>query len=317
MAAATLLGLGAWQAARISVDTKTHAAAVVKGPPKKTRSDGRKPSAKELAVADPVGAYLTRAKRGMTEAEVRWMLEDFITAGLTPPEGPTFPLTPARRAKQQDWYLEALAEGLSLTPEQKRAARERMQQSLQEDVAAFAKGIAGVGAIDPSGGREWIPDNLPLGVNVGPEVWLAKRAYAPWRLADLTPEQEKLTFKSDRESPVTRDSTMLRLRELALQEGLQITDRVLITNATRIFPLAPVPAPLESIQVNPLTQAKLLHPAQLRMALLLDPQLAPVLMGALDFPKAPAVPERFEFQVVPAQPPVATDPSTPQTPPDE
>jgi len=134
----------------------------------------------------------------MTDREMLAILTEFEASGLVHPPENTALLDVSFREKQQEWYLGALDDALNLSRDQKETARLRMRKLLDDDLAAFQAGIAGVhhkGIPD-----QRLPDNQPITPSsVNPLLWLSKEAYAPWRLMDLTPEQEALTVKSQGE----------------------------------------------------------------------------------------------------------------------
>lgn len=143
-------------------------------------------------------SYHEKAERGMTDREMLAILTEFEASGLGhPPENPAL-LDVSFREKQQEWYLGALDDALNLSRDQKETARLKMRKLLDDDLAAFQAGIAGVhhkGIPD-----QRLPDDQPITPsNVNPLLWLSKEAYAPWRLMDLTPEQEAVTAKSQGE----------------------------------------------------------------------------------------------------------------------
>lgn len=314
-AGVTLVGLAGWQIAQITVGEQGLLnPPKPKLPPTKLRSAGRVAGALPQVSSDPVAAYVDRAKRGMTEQEIRWMIEDYQHLGVNRP-GALNGLTPNPnpRPRQQYWYLLALTEGLNLNAGQKAEARTKMGSLLRADQEAFEKGIAGVGSLADKNDR--ITDDLAVAPTSPAEVWLAKDAYQPWNLSTLTAAQEKLTLKAWRDSPAP-SASLPTIQDPATDNliefpspGTAATRSFQYLSGSRFFPLTPDQAKLSGHLGDALAQARLSHPAQLRMALLLEPALAPGLLHQLDSPLAPGV--TSELPLTPEQPPVATDPEPP------
>ena len=148
-------------------------------------------------------------------------------------------------------------------------------------------------------------------------IWLKNEACSPWNLCDLTKEQSQLTLRKwrpDRKKKIPReaDAEMVDPFEVPAETSwinpsfIEIQDPVsgiLIElpqidvspsdavngtipddiNISDAFPLTP-DQKLADHRYDPLAQARLLQPAQLRMGLLLDRDLATDLLQRLDGP---------------------------------
>lgn len=251
---------------------------------------------------DVVEDYLARCKKGMTAQEVRWIVEDFQRAGLdlgmravTPEEYST------QRKNQHAWYLDLLTDGLGLSGEQVRAASVELDQLLAEALERFEKELEDKASeVIESGGKSFrIIESGPIDRLVSAESWLYDDAYAPWELCDLSPEQEAVTRRSeveqeedqqadgpekdltwtstwaDRETPFR--SSLAETREILLADG----EFGELATAGGIFPLeeAQLFEGEELLRINDPTR---LHPAQLKMLLLLEPGKAAGILQALD-----------------------------------
>lgn len=317
IAACLLTGFGVWQIVDVSNGGEPwfQLAPKAKAAPTKLRSEGRRPIGRVLPSTAPIAAYLERAKRGMTDQEIRWMIADFQAAGLDDRDRDPFSKDVTLRAKQQLWYLEAMVEALQLSPEQKSRARANMDEMLGKDIEAFEQGIGGVTrVIEPT---EAIPDDSPIAPYADATTWLLKDAYAPWNLCDLSEEQSRLTLQKWRpdkkkEIPAKADAEKVDPFELPDDPpwmspfSIQVQDPVsgnLIEfpivklgpkddpsvripgdiNISDVFPLTP-DQKLANHRYDPLAQARTLQPAQLRMGLLLDPGLVDDLLQRLDSP---------------------------------
>jgi hypothetical protein len=308
IAALVLTGLGVWQIIHVSNGGEPlfQSAANAISQPTKLRSAGRVPHGIVLQSADPITAYVERGKRGMTDQEIRWMIEDFQAAGLDEKDDLQYGTL---RAKQQLWYLQALVEGLQLEPDQKAQAKAKMYLFL-------AKNIEGLNTI-----KEFkLPNLIELDVSgfilVSPSypLWLTMSdTFSPWRLVDLTKEQSALTLRKWVTSPngellptddpfedsqetirwiesktvVIQDPFNGNLTEFPDPNPDTITT-VLSSNRfygilpiSNLFPLIP-DQKLADYREDFLSQARILQPAQLRMALLLDSGMALQILKALD-----------------------------------
>jgi hypothetical protein len=194
-----LLAFAGWEAMQITRGGRTGFADAHLPPPLQSRSGERPLLVRETQTGDSIANYLIRAKRGMTEQEVRWMIEDFEAAGLDRYEEALsdFEVAKVLRKKHEEWYLTALGEGLSLTREQKEGAQAKLAALFSRDLQI----IAGLGQ-QSSNASEVIGDETLPKENVfkfklrfGCFLLGSGSACAPWNLADLTEAQTSLTLK--------------------------------------------------------------------------------------------------------------------------
>jgi hypothetical protein len=311
IAACILSGLGVWQIVHVSKGGEPifQLASKAKTAPSKLRSDRRAPLGRVLPSTDPVAAYLDRAKRGMTDQEIRWMIEDFQTAGLEEEE---HSLKGTLRAKQQLWYLEALTEALQLSPEQKAQAKAKMNAMRVAEFELLEKEFEEEAANYPNSHPDVRTALQITYLHMASNYeWLSKDGYAPWKLCDLTKEQSQLTLQKwrsseEKEIPKAADAEVvdpfvepvenswIRQKYLLIQDPasgnlidlppLTVDD---VLNAGRhqmpdlrisdVFPLTP-DQKLADHRNDLLAQARMLHPAQLRMFLLLNSDIADILL---------------------------------------
>jgi hypothetical protein len=171
------------------------------------------------------------------------------------------------RLKQQAWYLAALDAALNLTAEQKHQAEERMRKRFEEDLK-WPRGKAASSTIP----AERIPDALVVSEYSGVPLWLSQEVYSPWRLMDLTPEQEALTVKS------LGDAGWSSAVPLPEEAG----DRLSIFVPGILARAAGQPECGNFHGDSVVDAVRRLHPAQLRLALLVNPLLAALLTTELD-----------------------------------
>jgi hypothetical protein len=219
-----------------------------------------------------VSRYREKVERGMTDREILSILNEFEAAGIEEPPIGLRPLDGSFREKQQEWYFAALVDALNLSSEQKEAARRKMRGLLDEDLAAFHAGIAGIGG-DTGIPKERLPDHQPIAPSsINPLLWLSKESYAPWRLIDLTPEQEALTVKSLEETGWSS----------AVPSSEETGDRLSIWVPGILVRTAGQPEQGDFHGDSLVDAVRHLHPAQLRLALLVNPVIAPLLAVELN-----------------------------------
>jgi hypothetical protein len=238
---------------------------------------------------DVVEDYLARCKKGMTAQEVRWIVEDFQRAGLDEelPAAASIRDLDSRRRAHHEWYLDLLIDGLGFDIDQRRMAMERLQLLRVEAVATLTREFE-------ENERQWTWGILEPFV----DYWLEDESYAPWKLCDLTAEQEAVTrcsevaLKHQQESDSGSGtlfttswleqitpfrSALTDLREIHLADG----DFGPLAAAGSIFPLEE-PQLFDGEKFLRIEDPTRLHPAQLKMLLLLEPGRAAEIVQALE-----------------------------------
>jgi hypothetical protein len=197
-----LLGFAGWEAVQLNSGGRKAFADALSPPPLRSRSGERPLAVREKETGDPVANYLARAKRGMTEQEARWMLEDFEAQGLDRSEDQLSDTAAAKaqRKRQEAWYLAALSEGLSLTPGQKEEMKAGLDVRFESDLQRLEE------LKSSSGERgERRPGYIFLG---GSDLWDAYEqfyrfsvrlfndsAFAPWNVTQLSEDQTAITLR--------------------------------------------------------------------------------------------------------------------------
>lgn len=144
--------------------------------------------------------YLMKAKRGMTEDEVRWVLEDFVALGLDVeyPEDKSAEGYLALRKAREDWYLGALVSGLRLTKDQEMQARERMGLLRERDYTEFVEYLNGLESFQHEGKEMKVFDGGKARELMDTDRWLYDEGYLPWKLCELSENQLAVTrFRSN------------------------------------------------------------------------------------------------------------------------
>jgi len=315
-----LTGLAGWQAVRIAGEERALHGMIDRPPPARTRSTGRVAPSREIATADPISRYLAASKRGTTDREIRTIVENFQTLGLDDPPPMAMASIEGRRAfrvKQDAWYALAIAEAFNLSVEQKAAmnARLAMLSAAELDRLVIPTYVF-AGSTDVELDftnldfeQPGMPPNSFDAKEAGKDFasathWLADEGYAPWTLCALDQQQAALTTKQL--GPQIIHPSADPFDDAPAYSWLRTTDGPLAHDLTsgewHFWLLVPDNSPgfLPGTNVFPLTvvqmsaivsgsddflaQCRLLQPAQLRMALLLKPDLATDLLHRLDPP---------------------------------
>lgn len=202
---------------------------------------------------------------------------------------------------QREWYGNALADGLRLDPTQKKAMKERLDAALAKDqaqfedrVKAFTLFVEAAASGDSGQTPEIIGEieRLSDGEQVSHGVfeqsiyqrfleaaqWLEDESYAPWNLCALTEEQRKIFLTGKSSEPPG---------EVPSGDGLYDDSQGWLNLASMatgepVFPLTEDQKVSlyggESLEL----ELGIMHPSQLKVRLLLDPELAAHLSEKLD-----------------------------------
>jgi hypothetical protein len=281
-----------WQA-QISVATDLKARHQTLPPPQKTRH-----AIRPLPVpwsGDFVGDYTRRCQTGLTERQIGWIIEDFKTAGLD--QG--IRVAPreeylAQRQAQHRWYHDALAEGLRLTPEQSAQASARLAERFDQAKADFIEALATAPRPFEHQGKWYVvTGTAPIELLISPKLWMLDPAAGlmPWDLCQLAPGQEQITWKRWYENQEDEASFLLPRPVITDGYGFQNLAPARLLAANSILPFLsgqefkPAADPLVTgtdQAVDLVSQVKTLHPAQLKILLLLEPAMAVQIEQALE-----------------------------------
>lgn len=295
--AALILSLvGGWMAALVA--NRPAAKHSAPGPPVlPTKVSDRKPQEGQAGTVAVVKDYIARCQKGMTEREVRWVIEDFQKAGLAQGvRGASSEEFIRQRKAQHAWYLDLLADGLRLNPEQRGAAREKLAGLLEEAVAGFQKDLSEQASepIEQDGRRLQLVSAEVITKLIHADKWLTDERYAPWELCDLTEQQLGVTWrpiltgmKNDGMEGEAGGWLDVPATPVIFEEGKApvIPDSLFpagyreftahLKDAGSVFPVAAVSLPAGPVHEPPLMkELRGYHPSQLKTLLLLQPELA-------------------------------------------
>ncbi|MCH7228484.1 hypothetical protein [Haloferula sp. A504] len=239
----------------------------------------------------------------MTKVEVLWIISEFQNLGLDHDPG-TAPAAEyeLQRKRLNRWYLASLEEGFGLTDQQVTQAEASLKALSQQAFHRFRTAVDNAsGEFVHEGKRYQITSYGPILDLVDANRWLKDEAYAPWNLCSLTEDQRAITWLPMLESMRESDSPMLEDQAqswLSLASACRSFDREpkddfgdfstgeapgLLGKGGAVFPLLdeqgyPGAEPgisrlawKEREATHVRKQVLGMHPAQLRMLLLLSP----------------------------------------------
>ncbi len=210
--------------------------------------------------------------------------------------------------RQRAWYASALKDGLRLDHQQIFSTIERLDSLLDEDLDSNQKAISEIkreaeeiGGVERLDGRAlMIIGELVAKDVVVPDQWLLRDDYAPWKLCDLKAEQEAVTRRSEMgEEGVQQDEAKASYEiygttswhyqgtpfrsSLANKRAIRLADGEFgqLAAAGHIFPLEEAQL-FEGEKFLRIDDPTRLHPAQLKLLLLLEPERAAEILQALE-----------------------------------
>ncbi len=287
--ATLMLTTAIWQA-QVAAAKDAQASHKTPPPPAKTRHAIRPTPA--VFSGDAVTHYANRIKKGITDQEIGWIVEDFKNAGLdlgirvaTSEEYLT------QRKAQDLWYHDALVEAWSLTPEQSAQVTAKLAELFEQAKADFLQALAASPNSFKQNGKNFqiisagpIHQLITANLRFQPE----STTFLPWNLCTLPDHDDPRRRENDSASSGILQQ---KYQSVVLDEPILLPTSIPdLLSVDRLMPLLPpLPEPPEK-EPTPLTHqenellAKFykLHPAQLKTLLLIDPGKASEIQQALD-----------------------------------
>jgi hypothetical protein len=271
--------------------------------PRVTKPYPRERDARETRTKNPREEFEAARKRGMTEEEVRGIVEEFMRTGIG-----KIDLSNAlekelldHRKAENSWYLKTLVQGFGLTPDQEREAAQELHKSRVLAYSIFlGTMIQAAATIDIEAvPNDEIIDPDPFSDEVA--NWISVLGYRPWDLCELDVGQKEIIgLKNDGEEwiwPRPGSETW----DFGTEEKYVDLDdpfsehKISVAHAGYVFPLSmdqvdhihaankPRDHTLTDEDGNLLllNEIKVLTPLQLRTLLLVQPSFAKNLMKEL------------------------------------
>ena len=214
----------------------------------------------EKRAKDPREELEAARKRGMTEEEVRRVVEDFLGIGLPVTSELFAPVQELleRRRLQQRWYLDTLVEGFELTGEQKKVAKTNLRKALLEDHPAYEQAGKSGEAItiyyttgnpflsvkDPSLPEGEAIEITPATRMLDVSLWLGLGKLAPWNLCELDDGQRAISWFGSENAGLSGSPMGARTRDSGTDERYEdledpfAENLLTFTAAGAIFPLS-------------------------------------------------------------------------------
>jgi hypothetical protein len=275
--ATATLAAAVWQATHLAYEEiKAYAPA---SPPLRTRHAIRAVSSPWLF--HPLTDYVGRCQKGLTEREIRWIIQDFKNAGLDLGIREVSPETCfALRKAQHRWYRSALVDGLRLSPEQSGQVTENLAMYLQQAETDLTQNPTAEAMAEFVSTKDWLGDDAPV--------------LEPWTLCTLTPEQQTITQPSIRADASGYSLTAVRTPFATFQtfHFQKSTPPPQFISACRVFPFTrqqaftsppnPLDTRTDQSAETLVSQVRCLHPGQFKILLLFEPAMATQIQQALE-----------------------------------
>lgn len=244
--ATLLMGTAIWQA-QMAAARDLAKRRQTPPPPAKTRHAVRNPTV--ALTGDPVENYIAGCRKGMTRQEIEWILEDYHSAGLnldtaTATEAQLF----AVRAAQQRWYRDLVVQAFQLDSVQKSQTTAKLAEIFQETKRTFLE-LKEEQKTSAARFQLVYPFFQPNEGGSFAEGW--NPGFNPKNLCELTPAQQRLLAREN--------------------EGFDPDD------GFEFLPFLRSQLAIDHTPGTILPEALAMHPAQLKLELLVLPHVAELL----------------------------------------
>lgn len=265
--------------------------------------DQERPGGRELPTKNPREDFDAARNRGLTEQEVRWIIEDFMNLGI---DNGTIALGSAKdyyktRVRRHEWLLDAMTSGFALSAGQKDQASASLKAHGERDLAEFVEYVSGIKSFEADGKEYRVVDGSKVRKLTDASYWLRDPECAPWNLTDLSEGQKDMTRFRNEEGRLIWIREGSRTLDYGTDEKYEasgdafMTDPMVMNGGGWFFPLSigqvegmigakvdqASKAPEGKGKVTRLELVKFLTAPQLKTLLLFEPDLAKHLMEEL------------------------------------
>ena len=201
----------------------------------------------EKRAKNPREEFEAARKRGLTEEEVRWVVEDFVAMNL-------YPMNSGRAIdkekthevwkRRQQWYLDTLVSGFGLSDQQKKQAAAKLGEMIESEFYHYQEYLANKKSFDMAASREGKVSRWLILELLGADSWFRDQEYAPWNLCDLDDAQRQMVGYAGEEGQWVWISDGNTTNDFGTNERYgdlddpQASQNGFVTSAGRIFPLS-------------------------------------------------------------------------------
>ena len=306
LCAALALGLIFWS--RPDGEKKGGVAAKGSGP-QVTKPYPRERDARERHTKNPREEFEAARKRGLTEEEVRGIVEEFIGKRIatTDVNGTREKRIREAREKGHKWYNETLIDGIGLSGVQRDEAERKLHQMIEGDLIRFQRAVESKAKQEGEGQNPGSDESGSSAARLfedmcGIRFWLRDGNLLPWNMCKLENWQEEMIRPKEKDGQWTEsqlgDVTLdygTDKRYVGLCDPFVIGERLDISGAGNFFPLSMgqvdrirqtefasgFPVAEEEREPSLLKRVQFLTVPQLRTLLLYEPEMAVKLMEEL------------------------------------
>lgn len=287
--------------------------AVTGNSPRVTKPYPRERDPREVRTKNPREEFEAARKRGMTEEEVRGIVEEFLVKGITTTDSNGTQETRIREARMKGhkWYIETLIDGIGLSGVQREEAERKLHQTLEGDLMRFQRAVQSKAKNamprKTEGQNAGNDDSISSAARLfedmcGIRFWLRDGSLLPWNICKLENWQEEMIRPKEKDGQWTES----QLGDVTLDYGTDkqyvglcdpfVTGEPLnISEAGNFFPLSMEQVDrirqTEFAKASPVTdvmreasllkRVQFLAVPQLRTLLLYEPEMAVKLMKEL------------------------------------
>lgn len=277
--------------------------------PRVTKPYPRERDAREVRTKNPREEFEAARKRGMTEEEVRGIVEEFIGKGIATTDVNGTRETRIREAREKGhkWYIETLIDGIGLSGVQRDEAERKLHQMIEGDLIRFQRAVESKAKQKGEGQNPGSDESDSLAAGLFEDMcdirfWLRDGSLLPWNMCKLENWQEEMIRPKEKDGQWTEsqlgDVTLdygTDKRYVGLCDPFVTGEPLNISEAGNFFPLSmeqvdrirqtefAKASPVADVmrEASLLKRVQFLAVPQLRTLLLYEPEMAVKLMKEL------------------------------------
>ncbi len=267
-----------------SEDRPSHTPAPAENPPRHPPRRSGAPA----PPSDPIATYAARSANGLTDKEIGWIIGDFKTAGLD--LGVRVASQEeylAQRQAQDRWYRDALVEAWSFPPGQAAQVTAKLAELFDQEKADFIEALAaGPKPFKHNGQWFTVTSSEPIRhlIDANRRLQDAVGRYLPSNLCEMRDPSDRLRNIDIKITGIPEQAyesvTLAEPIQIATAEPSMITVDLVLPKTNPPPNIDPTAETLTELGILP--QLRKLHPAQLKLLLLIDPNRTREVESALE-----------------------------------